>query len=73
MKKKRKEFIVAVNAKTLNIKISEFKSLTQSFVLLLSNKFIFSKSKTSADELALNINILINFNHRNTIEIQKNS
>lgn len=68
MNANRKTFIAAANAKALNAKISELDLFTQSLILFSSNESILSKSKTSADELALNLNVFHSFNHTTSIQ-----
>ena len=67
----RRELIAAANAKALNAESPGFDSSTQSFVSMSSNEPIQPESETSADELALDINILASSNHRITAGIQK--
>ena len=68
----RKELIDAANEKALNAESPGFSLFMQSFVSLSSNEPIQPESETSADELALDINILASSNHRITAGIQKN-
>lgn len=68
MNANRKTFIAAANAKALNAKISELDSFTQSLISFSSNESILSKSKTSADELALNLDVFHSFNHTTSIQ-----
>ena len=67
----RKELIDAANEKALNAESPGFDSSMQSFVSMSSNEPIQPESETSADELALDINVLASSNHRITAGIQK--
>ena len=69
-KEKREELIVAANAKALNAESPGFDSSMQSFVSS-SNEPIQPESETSADELALDINVPASSNHRTTAGIEK--
>ena len=69
----RKELIGAANEKALNAESPGFGSSMQSFVSSSSNEPIQPESETSADELALDINILASSNHRTSAGVPNNS
>lgn len=71
-KEKREEFIAVANAKGFNAETPGIESSMQSFVSLSSNDPTHPESEKSADELALDINILASSNHRTTAGVQKN-
>ena len=71
MKEYRERHIAAANAKALNAQSPGFSSSTQSFMSLSTNKPIQPESETSADELALDINIHVSSNHRTAAGVQK--
>ncbi len=54
-KEKREELIAAANGKALSAEYLDLVLSTQSFILLLSNEATYLESKTSADELALDL------------------
>lgn len=68
-KKKRKELIIAANSEMSNAEYLNLISFTQNFVSLLSNEAIHLKFETQIDELALNIDTFINFNHKILIRV----
>ena len=68
----RKELIDAANKKALNAESPSIDSSMQSFVSISSNGPVQPESETSADELALDINILASSNHGTAAGIQRN-
>lgn len=72
-KEKREGLISAANTKVLDQDHSGLDSSMRSFVSLSSSEPTHPESETSADELALDVNILATSSHRITAGTQKKS
>jgi len=60
--------MIATNDKMPDAKYLDLISFTQSLVLLSSNEATHTEFKTSADELALNVDTFTSFSHRTSIK-----
>jgi len=69
-KEKREELIAAANGKALSAEHSDLMSSTQSFVSLSSNEATYPKSKTLADELALDLDMFTSSSHKPPVRAQ---
>ncbi|KAL9043917.1 MAG: hypothetical protein Q9214_002912 [Letrouitia sp. 1 TL-2023] len=64
----RKKLIVAANAKALNTETPGFESSTQSFISLSSDELTRPESETSADELAMDLDMSQSTNHTTPVQ-----
>lgn len=69
-KEKRGELIAAANGKALSAEHSDLVSSTQSFVSLSSNEATYPESETSADELALDLDMFTSSSHKPPVRAQ---
>jgi len=66
-KEKREELIAAANGKALSAEYLDLVLSTQSFMLLLSNEATYLESKTSANELALDLSTFTSSSYKTPV------
>ena len=64
--------MITVNGKVPDTEYSDLISSTQSFILLLSTETTYLESKTSANELALEVSTFTSFSYRTSVRAQIN-
>ncbi len=64
--------MIVTNSKMPDAKHSNLILSTQSFISVLSTEVIYPDSKTSVDELTLNVDTFTSFNHRTSVRAHTN-